>query len=94
MFISLLLLVLCSKLNNVGSYEDFTLLFRCWGCSKGWFDLGGPAWRALTGGAPPGHIHGVKSTWVTCPGELARGNIQVYVKPGSDPWDARFQAST
>ena len=94
MFISLLLLVLCSKLNNVGSYEDFTLLFRCWGCSKGWFDLGGPAWRALTGGAPPGHIHGVKSTWVTCPGDLARGNIKVYVKPGSDPWDARFQAST
>ena len=68
-----------------------TLVFRCWSCTKGWFDLGGPAWRALTGGAPPGHVHGVRSTWVTCPGELARGNIQVYVKPGSDPWDARFQ---
>ena len=76
------------------SDEDLTFLFRCVGCSQGWFDLGGPAWRALTGGAPPGKIHGVKSSWVTCPGELASGNIQVYVKPGSDPWDARFQVST
>ena len=71
--------------------SDADSVFRCWSCTKGWFDLGGPAWRALTGGAPPGHVHGVRSTWVTCPGELARGNIQVYVKPGSDPWDARFQ---
>ena len=79
---------------QVGAAAVFTSppsVFRCWSCTKGWFDLGGPAWRALTGGAPPGHVHGVKSTWVTCPGELARGNIRVYVKPGSDPWDARFQ---
>jgi len=81
----------CAQLEYQGNTVTVNVVDRCWGCSKGWFDLGGPAWHALTGGAPPGHIHGVKSTWVTCPGELARGNIQVYVKPGSDPWDARFQ---
>ena len=84
---------------------------RCGACSKGWFDLGGPAWRALTSNMPPGHVYGVRSRWVTCPPRcgqcyevlrhyyvtlsshpsLSRGNIQVYVKPGSDPWDARFQ---
>ena len=79
----------CEQAVKVSSDADS--VFRCWSCTKGWFDLGGPAWRTLTGGAPPGHVHGVKSTWVTCPGDLARGNIQVYVKPGSDPWDARFQ---
>ena len=34
---------------------------RCGACTKGWFDLGGPAWRELTGGELPGHIRGVKS---------------------------------
>ena len=40
---------------------------RCGACSKGWFDLGGPAWRALTSNMPPGHVYGVRSRWVTCP---------------------------
>ena len=71
----------------------FIMIFfiRCGGCSKGWFDLGGPAWRALTNNMAPGHVHGVKSRWVTCPHDLSNPNIQVYVKPGSHAWDARFQ---
>ena len=73
------------------TYASNTLC-RCGACSKGWFDLGGPAWRALTSGALPGHIYGVKSRWVSCPASLTGGsNLHVYVKPGSHPWDARFQ---
>ena len=69
-----------------------TCLFpRCGACSRGWFDLGGPAWRALTNNMAPGHVYGVTSRWVTCPNSLTRGNIHVYVKPGSHAWDARFQ---
>ena len=67
------------------------IIIRCGGCSKGWFDLGGPAWRALTNNMAPGHVHGVRSRWVTCPHDLSNPNIQVYVKPGSHAWDARFQ---
>ena len=69
------------------------LCVRCGACSKGWFDLGGPAWRALTNNMAPGHVYGVKSRWVTCPNNLSSGNIHVYVKPGSHAWDARFQVT-
>ena len=31
-------------------------------------------------------------SWVECPPSLTGGsNLQIYVKPGSHPWDARFQ---
>ena len=39
----------------------YSKIERCGACTKGWFDLGGPAWRKLTGGELPGHIRGVKS---------------------------------
>ena len=47
--------------------SDARHVCRCGACSKGWFDLGGPAWRALTSNMPPGHVYGVRSRWVTCP---------------------------
>ena len=57
--------------------KNFWLLWkRCGACTKGWFDLGGPAWRALTGGELPGHIRGVKSRWAP----WAEGSCEV---PGS-----------
>ena len=28
--------------------------------------MGGPAWRELTGGEPPGHIYGVDSRYQMC----------------------------
>jgi len=82
----------CAELSYQGRKTIVNVVDRCWGCSKGWFDMGGPAWRDLTGGAPPGHIHGVESRWIECPASLTGGgNLQIYVKPGSHPWDARFQ---
>ena len=68
----------------------YTFFYRGGG-PKGWFDLGGPAWRALTNNMSPSRVHGVNPRWVTCPGNLAGGSIRVYVKPGSHAWDARFQ---
>jgi len=82
----------CAELEYNGNVITVNVVDRCGACSKGWFDLGGPAWRALTSGALPGHIYGVKSRWVSCPASLTGGsNLHVYVKPGSHPWDARFQ---
>jgi len=82
----------CVELEYQGRVITVTVVDRCGACSQGWHDLGGPAWRALTGGAAPGHIHGVTSRWVACPASLTGGHsLQVYVKPGSHPWDARFQ---
>ena len=82
----------CAELQYEGRTVTVNVVDRCWGCSKGWFDLGGPAWRVLTGGQPPGHVYGVRSRWVTCPRSLTGGeNLHVYVKPGSHAWDARFQ---
>ena len=99
----------CAELEWRGHTVTVNVVDRCGGCSKGWFDLGGPAWRgkilvklilnvpnvalvALTGGQPPGHVYGVRSRWVSCPLSLTGGrNIQIYVKPGSHAWDARFQ---
>jgi len=82
----------CAEVSYKGRTVTVNVVDRCWGCSKGWFDLGGPAWTKLTGGEPPGHIYGVKSRWVECPAELTGGeNMHIYVKPGSHPWDARFQ---
>jgi len=82
----------CAEIEYEGRVILVNVVDRCGACSKGWFDLGGPAWRALTGGQLPGHIFGVKSRWVACPGTLTGGNnLHLYVKPGSQPWDARFQ---
>ena len=82
----------CAELEYRGHTVTVNVVDRCGGCSKGWFDLGGPAWRALTGGQPPGHVYGVRSRWVSCPLSLTGGrNLHVYVKPGSHAWDARFQ---
>ena len=82
----------CAEIEYRGRVITVNVVDRCGACSKGWFDLGGPAWSALTGGEPPGHIYGVKSRWVACPGSLIGGNnMHLYVKPGSHPWDARFQ---
>ena len=82
----------CAELEWRGHTVTVNVVDRCGGCSKGWFDLGGPAWRALTGGQPPGHVYAVRSRWVSCPLSLTGGrNIEVYVKPGSHAWDARFQ---
>ena len=82
----------CAELEYQGNTVTVNVVDRCGGCSKGWFDLGGPAWRALTGGQAPGHVYGVRSRWVSCPGSLTGGrNLQLYVKPGSHAWDARFQ---
>lgn len=82
----------CALLKYRGRSVVVNIVDRCWGCTKGWFDLGGPAWRELTGGKAPGHIFGVESSWVECPSSLTGGrNLQVYVKPGSQQWDARFQ---
>jgi len=81
----------CAELEYQGNIVTVNVVDRCGACSKGWFDLGGPAWRALTNNMAPGHVYGVTSRWVTCPHSLARGNIHVYVKPGSHAWDARFQ---
>jgi len=81
----------CAELQFNGNTIIVNVADRCGGCSKGWFDLGGPAWRALTNNMAPGHVHGVRSRWVTCPHDLSNRNIRVYVKPGSHAWDARFQ---
>ncbi|XP_023347602.1 uncharacterized protein LOC111716389 [Eurytemora carolleeae] len=82
----------CAKLRYKGRSVVVNIVDRCWGCSNGWFDMGGPAWRELTGGEPPGHIYGVESSWIECPESLTGGsNLNIYVKPGSHPWDARFQ---
>ena len=35
------------------------------------------------------------SSWIECPNDLTGGkNMNVYVKPGSHPWDTRFQVHT
>ena len=82
----------CAELEYQGRTVTVNVVDRCWGCSKGWFDLGGRAWRDLTGGQAPGHVYGVRSRWVSRPLSLTGGsNILVYVKPGSQAWDARFQ---
>jgi len=82
----------CAELEYRGNVITVNVVDRCGACTKGWFDLGGPAWTALTNGQPPGHIHGVKSRWIACPASLTGGNnLHLYVKPGSHAWDARFQ---
>jgi len=82
----------CVQLTYKGRKVVVNAVDRCGGCSDGWFDMGGAAWYDLTNNMPPGHVYGVKSRWVSCPDSLTGGkNIHVYVKPGSQPWDARFQ---
>ena len=80
----------CAELEYKGNVITVNVVDKGHGV-KGWFDLGGPAWRALTSNQPPGRVFDVKSTWVACPASLTGGNLRLYVKPGSDPWDARFQ---
>jgi len=81
----------CVEVGYKGRKVIVNVVDRCGACTKGWFDLGGPAWTALTGELP-GHIHEVTSRWVECPRSLTDGqNIHIYVKPGSHAWDARFQ---
>lgn len=82
----------CAELSYQGRSIVVNIVNSCLGCSTGWFDLGGPAWYDLTNGATPGHIYGVESKWVECPDSLLGGpQLKIYVKPASQPWDARFQ---
>merc|ERR1719391_1360103 len=82
----------CAQLSYRGNTITVNVVDRCGACTKGWFDLGGPAWRKLTGGELPGHIRGVKSKWVPCPASLTGGgSMLLYFKPGSHPWDTRIQ---
>jgi len=82
----------CAEVSYRGNTITVNVVDRCGACTKGWFDLGGPAWRALTGGELPGHIRGVKSRWVPCPASLTGGgSMLLYFKPGSHPWDTRIQ---
>eukprot|EP00092_Neocalanus_flemingeri_P085141 GFUD01107092.1.p1 GENE.GFUD01107092.1~~GFUD01107092.1.p1 ORF type:complete len:281 (+),score=29.57 GFUD01107092.1:69-845(+) len=80
----------CAEVEYKGTVITVNVVDKGHG-TKGWFDLGGLAWRALTKGALPDRFSGVKSRWVACPDNLTMKTIQVYVKPGSQPWDARFQ---
>merc|ERR1719469_40967 len=50
----------CVELGYRGRKVVMNVVDRCGDCSKGWFDMGGPAWTALTGELP-GHVHGVRS---------------------------------
>jgi len=82
----------CAQLSYRGNTITVNVVDRCGACTKGWFDLGGPAWRELTGGELPGHIRGVKSKWIPCPASLTGGgSMLLYFKPGSHPWDTRIQ---
>merc|ERR1711953_1347834 len=82
----------CAQLYYRGNTITVNVVDRCGACTKGWFDLGGPAWTKLTGGELPGHIRGVKSKWVPCPASLTGGgSMLLYFKPGSHPWDTRIQ---
>merc|ERR1711953_1383716 len=82
----------CAEVSYRGNTITVNVVDRCGACTKGWFDLGGPAWRKLTGGELPGHIRGVKSKWVPCPASLTGGgSMLLYFKPGSHPWDTRIQ---
>ena len=82
----------CAELQYQSRTVTVNVVDKCVACTNGWFDLGGPAWRALTGGQPPGHIYGLSWRRVSCPASLTGGNnLQVYVKSGSHRWEARFQ---
>ena len=45
----------CAELEYKGNVITVNVVDKGQGV-KGWFDLGGPAWRALTGGMPPGRV--------------------------------------
>jgi len=82
----------CVKLSYKGRTVIVNVVDRCVGCPTGTFDLGGPAWDALTG-EPPGRARGVSSEWIECPDNLAGGSnkaLSIHFKSGSQAWDARM----
>jgi len=82
----------CLQLEYQGRKVVVNVVDRCGGCSTGHMDMGGAAWKDLTDGEPPGVASGVSSKWIKCPDTFTNGgNMKVYVKTGSQPWDYRLQ---